>query len=227
MGDKRRVAYCVQLAVEELCKGRRAIFATFTFQENVTDKKEAERRWRNLKTRIERKIPGIRGVHIWQRQKRGAWHIHAVFNQRLDVSWLRPAALACGFGTFLDLRTVGQPTGGFDDWNTRKVVSYVTRYITRDLGEEDKGARLVGYTGNARVATQRFSWSSGLSYLRRVGRGEWAGMVREGVGEPMDEGAYWFFVRLGWETLDDDQRQVLLDKSASVRRWWFCADDPF
>jgi len=232
VADKGRLTYCVSLAIDELCRHGVGVFATFTFQENVTDKAEAERRWRNLKGRIQRKVPTILGVHIWQRQKRGAWHIHAVFNQPLDVSWLRPIALECGFGTFLDLRYVGSARGGYEGWDRRRVVGYITRYITRDLAEEDKGVRLVGYTGKARVATQRFGWSRGISYLYRCGRGEWRRMFLDGaLDNDWDrkewQQSYWFAVRLGWEVQTSKERERILETSAGVRAWWLDSEDPF
>jgi len=232
VADKGRLTYCVALAIDELCKRGTAVFATFTFQENVTSKAEAERRWRNLKTRIQRRVPTVLGVHIWQRQKRGAWHIHAVFNQPLDVSWLRPVAIECGFGTFLDLRYVGGARGGFETWDKKKVAAYITRYITRDLADEDRGARLVGYTGQARVATQRFNWARGLAHLYRCGRAEWRRMFLDGaLDTDWDykewEQSYWFAVRLGWEIQSHKDQQRLLENSKGVRDWWFESKDPF
>ncbi len=80
---------------------------TLTFAENITEKAEASRRFNSLRTALAGL--GIRSyIGCWERQTRGAWHLH------LFVALARPVrnqpsagilhvatALKCGAGEFL------------------------------------------------------------------------------------------------------------------------------
>ena len=227
MGDSRaKLSYAVHVAIAEIARTSRfPTFATFSFAENVTDKAEAAVRWRRLKERMKRKLPDIRMVGVWQRQERGAWHLHVVADRYLDIHWLRPAALECGFGPQLNLKPITVPgSRGFRQNDPRDVARYITRYITRDCESEDKGVRLVDYTGSARRVTVAFSWYKGISRLWRLGRQVWSDIY--GVERPTFE-AYWFVVRLGWEVLSEGQQREVLEGSDAVSRWWDPERYPF
>ena len=228
-GTKAKLTYAVNLAVAEIARtSQRATFATFSFAENVEDKAEAARRWRRLKARICRKLPGIRMVGVWQRQTRGAWHFHAVASCYLDIHWLRPAALECGFGPQLNLKPVRCVAGaapGFRNRDADDVARYITRYLVRDLVEGDKGVRLVDYCGSARRATVAFAWCNGIGKLFRLGRQVWADLYC-GVCAPSFE-EYWVVVRMGWEMLTEAQQREAVASSDAVARWWDPERYPF
>jgi hypothetical protein len=213
-----KLAFVVQLCVEELCReSETPVFATLTFAENITEKSEAEVRWARLRERLRRHAPLLKGVGVWQRQSRGAWHLHLVIDRHINIHWLRPAAQACGFGSFINLRFVKQFDGFRDMGGPVKVARYISRYVTRDeRGLEDKGVRIVCFISReARIASTRFGWAAGLSQLWRYGRAEFYSIF----GHAPTSGEYQLCVRLGWELLDDDQKHRLVDTSQSVRRW--------
>lgn len=211
---KLKLTYAVQLAVAELCRlSKSPVLATFTFAENVCDREEAEVRYRRLKERLRRHTLTLNAVGVWQRQARGAWHLHLVMDRQVSIEWLRPAAVACGFGPFVNLKRIG--ADGFRQLSPAKVARYISRYVSRDLPDEDKGARLVAYVGNARRATVRFGWANGVSRLWRAGRGLFFDMF----GHSPDFESYWFVVRLGWESLTADEKSLAFE-SRGVRSWW-------
>lgn len=221
MADHRaKLAYAVTLAVLEIVRTAKApTFDTFTFADNVTDKHEAEKRWRRLKARLKRHYPGLRGVGTWQRQKRGAWHLHYVFDRRLDVNAVRPWAVACGFGSQLNMRAVGDLPGMKQGWTPIKVARYLTRYMTRDLTEEEHHVRLADYCGDCRKATVAFRWGGGIARLWRLGAGVWAEINDCHDGTQPDFQSFWAVVRYGWEELTEVQQRELLLESDAVAMW--------
>lgn len=232
-----KAKFCVELAVEELVKrsirkGLRPIMSTVGFAENLTDKEEAERRWKLLRQRIERRYPNIVGVHTWQTQKRGAWHIHAVWSNFVDVNWLRAAALECGFGPQMKLRFIDCQYGGFDSVSIRDVCRYITRYISRDFRERVDGRhKLIGYVGRSRagfLCQNNFHWANGLSRLYRLGQASWLEMgLSEFIDGQLYEQGFWFVCRLGWESLSHEEQDRLLQVDKAVCRWFYAVDDPF
>lgn len=215
-GSRAKLAYAARLSVEELIRvSKRPTFDTFTFRENILSKADAEVCWRRLKEWLRRKYPALKAIGVWQRQKRGCWHIHVVFDRPLDVTEVRKKAMECGFGPMLNMRYVGL-VDGFRGWSAAKVANYITRYITRDLEEGDKGVRVVEYMGDSRKCTVRFGWAKGLARLWRYGRQVWSDIY--GVERPSWEN-YWFVIRLGWEACGEEERSALLQQCDGVARW--------
>lgn len=229
---KGKLAYAVTLGIAELCRSSKGIpvFATFTFRENITDKAEASKRWRRLKERLRRGIGArsvvpLQGVGVWQRQKRGAWHLHYVFNQFLGIVELREAAEACGFGPMLNLRFIKKGVNAPGLWKPQRVVSYMVRYLTRDLDDQDKHVRAVDYLGTRR-ATTSFGWANGFAKLYRAGRAAWSDLYAEDLGQPCLDN-YWFIIRLGWEVMSYEEKSFIAQSSDAVKRWWDPKAFPF
>jgi hypothetical protein len=227
-----RLAYAVELGVAEIVRTSKSpTFDTFTFQDNLTDKKEASRRWRCLKARLKRKYEGLRGVGVWQRQARGAWHLHFVFDRRLDVNEVRLMAIDCGFGAQLNMRAIGDLPGMKSGWTPIRVARYLTRYITRDISEADKGVRLADYCGDSRKATTAFRWMKGISRLYRLGclhlfgaECDWREgrprvwcTERECWESPFE--AMWVLVRMGFNSLTKEEQQQAVQDSDAVAIW--------
>lgn len=226
MSDHRaKLRYAVELAVCEICRtAKHPTFDTFTFAENLTDKREAARRWRRLKARLKRHYPGLRGVGVWQRQERGAWHLHYLFDRFLPIVLVREWAQVCGFGPMLNMRPVKEAPG-FRAWTIQRVARYVSRYITREVSKGEPCVRLVDYTGDSREATTAFRWAHGLGYLWRQGRQVWSD-IHGGFALPTFED-FWFVVRLGWEILSEDEKANALATSDAVAKWWYPERNPF
>lgn len=143
-------------------------FLTFTFPDNVTDHKEAARRFNSLNTHFLKKFFGM-WMLVKERQKRGAWHFHILIDCRCDIrtgiKWdeihpahgrpkytsappalrsiwriLRERLPAFGFGRaeLLPIKTNAQATA-----------RYVGKYVSKHIGareDRDKGVRLVAYS---------------------------------------------------------------------------------
>lgn len=225
-----KLSFAVQFSISELCKrSPNPVLLTLTFHDNVTAKSEAETRFARLRERLRRIYPTLLGVGVWQRQTRGAWHLHLVLDRQIPVDWLRPAAVACGFGSFVNLKHI-KPTNGFRDaGGVERVSRYVSRYVTRGFrSEEDGKARLVCYIRPkaSRMCTCRFTWGGGLHKLFRAGRGNFY----EIFGYLPTRDDWVLVVRLGWEMLDTVEQDKLLQESRAVRQW-FLPDryppDPF
>jgi hypothetical protein len=213
-----KLRHAVEFSIRELCRHSKCpVFLTLTFKDNVTDKADAEKRWSRLRERLRRKYPDLSGVGVWQRQSRGAWHLHAIISQPMPVDWLRPAAVECGFGAFVDLKFVNQRDGFRGMGGPEKCARYMARYVTREWRDDrDKSARLVCYIGDGRSSSVRFSWVRGLHQLWRIGRAQWWDIF----GATPKHGEWMFVVRLGWECLDEYEQEVLLQSSRAVRQWW-------
>lgn len=230
MGNtKGKLAFCVSLAVADILRHSDGvpIFATFTFHENLTEKEEAQARWRKLKERIRRVWPHLIGVGVWQRQKRGAWHLHYVFNRYLPIGHLREMALQCGFGPMLNLHLIERHSSSNVTWSHRRVIQYLTRYVTRTFDETDSGVRVVDYHGpHARLATVRFNWARGFGQLYRKGRQMWSELFASDFGVPKWD-QYWFIIRLGWEAMTTQEQERILCESDAVCKWWNPEAHPF
>lgn len=228
-----RSAYAVCQAVGYLVsRFPSCTFATFTFAENITEKAEAEIRWRRLKGRLLREIPWLAGVGVWQRQARGAWHFHLVCNSYLPIVFLRPCALDCGFGPFINLRAIRSHAQGvrpgFRSFDASRVARYISRYVSRDfssgdLPDSDKHVRVVEYFGGCRVCTTSFRWVGGFSRLWREGAEAWFTLY--GICPTFRDFAQVF--ELGWHCLTQVEQSAMALASDPVARWRGMIDEPF
>jgi hypothetical protein len=219
-----KTAFALACGIRELVRRHpAAIVGDATFAENITDVTEAHRRWRNLLGRMERIIPGIKLVGCWERQKRGAWHVHYVASNPIPIEWLRRAAVECGFGPQMRLDFVAE-RNGFRARGVENTVSYLCKYLSKDLaGEEERGARMVFYHGGVRACNVRFSWVRGFSGIYRRGRALYAELFG-----PLDpcrlHSTLSFIMRLGFEAMSDEERWSCVSSSPMVRRWWYGPD---
>jgi hypothetical protein len=229
LADHRaKLSYAVALSVQEIVRTSKApTFDTFTFKDNITDKLEASKRWRRLKARLKRHYLGLRAVGVWQRQTRGAWHFHCVFDRRLDVVSVREWAIECGFGSQLNMRAIGDLPGMKQGWGPERVAKYLTRYVTRDVSEGDPGVRLADYCGDARRATTAFVWGGGIAKLWRLGASAWSDLLGCHDGRHPDFEMFWAVVRLGWETLTGEEQHTMLLDSHAVSSWFYPERYPF
>lgn len=152
-----------------------AVWFNLTFWENVTSKPFASKCWNKLQTAIVREYPSFRLVGVWARQRRGAWHIHAVCNQRFDIEWLRSKAMRCGFGPRFHLQEIDQ-----NPVSPQKIARYISGYCTDKNGldpEKDKGVRRTIFVGkHVRVIDMRYR--SQLKMITSAGREQALDMER-------------------------------------------------
>ena len=178
-----RVVESVRLYIE--AHGvERCGFLTITVADDCTEAKEFQRRWNSWLTNVGRGLLPS-GVWIRQRQRRGAWHLHAVVDvgfdirtgfpweqvamrhyggvdQRLRDRWelLRDSAKSYGFGRteLLPIRA----TGG-------QAARYVGKYLApgpEDVGQ-DRCRKFGAWGEKARVGT-RFTMMSHRIWCAKV-----------------------------------------------------------
>lgn len=141
---------------------------TMTFHENVTEKKEAMRRWKPVADFLQRHE--IDWCGVWQQQKRGAWHHHFLINKYLDVISFRAFVVSRGWGQFVNIEAVGRQHSGRRFQDPAKLVRYLTRYLTRDFCDHvPVRVRLTSGKTSNKVGTTRFQWVGGLSRVWRWG----------------------------------------------------------
>jgi hypothetical protein len=177
-GPHKKVASALSWNVAHLCQKygvERVGFLTLTFADHVTDVREASRRFHSLASNVLKQRYG-HYIRVLERQKSGRIHYHLLVvlpddirtgadfdafarrdyksaNNHLRREWAYWRKTACfyGFG-----RTELMPVRS----DAAALGQYVGKYIGKHIGqreERDKGARLVSYSGDARMATSKHS----------------------------------------------------------------------
>ena len=160
---------------------------TLTFAENITEKAEASRRFNSLRSALFA-LGILSYIGCWERQTRGAWHLHLLIallhpvrNQpdaRVYLQGLRDTICGTaecehkdgllvkrGFGYIHHLAPIKKTAARF--------AGYFTSYLTKtwkELQGEKKRVRLITYARNViRCASVHFSWNgpNGINWRRK------------------------------------------------------------
>ena len=227
---------CIQHLVET---SEHAVWFNLTFWENVTNKKFANKCWDKLSKAIVRENPNFRLVGIWARQGRGAWHIHAVCNQRFDLGWLRRKAMRCGFGPQFHVQEIDSRPK-----SPEKIARYITGYVTDKNcldKEKDKGVRRMIFVGkHTRIMDMRYKsglkriTSRGRDIAEQISSDQFREMTQFERDYSMPTGrkkswetwgewyrrnrAHWF--QIGWESMSDEERTEMLEMDEYCRRYF-------
>jgi hypothetical protein len=198
---------------------------TFTFIENLTDKAEAERRFKKFQDLLRRR--GAEWLHVWEPQKRGAWHVHLITDVYLDVNWLRPWMVQRGFGPIMKVYRIERGARWIegrgwvaDTRDVEKLCRYLRKYLTKSRAESKDGKKAFGGGGGKRwksmedpgrpgpkVGNTRFAWNpwqdNPMSYLLQMGRlfyrelnGCWPPWEKDAV---LRTGWFQYLIKLGYE----------------------------
>ncbi len=148
-------------------RGGRFYLHTFTFKENVTDKSEAMRCYGPVDDWYRRRA--IQHIDTWERQKRGAWHVHVVVDRYVDVNTLRRFAVAHGFGNQSpDIQIIGG--GGRRHRTVEGAIRYLIKYLGKQFTQDiPSRVRLRGRSGALKCGTTRFGWVNGYGRAWRQG----------------------------------------------------------
>lgn len=185
----RKAGFIVKTNIHAMCEkyGINHIgFLTLTFADDVQCHKEACKRFNSLATNV-LNVRYSQWVRVSERQKSGRWHFHLVVVSKQDIrrgvdfaaiarrdyksaspalrsewAFWRNTAKRYGFGRseLLPVKKTGEA-----------LASYVAKYISKGFAyrrDEDKGARLVSYSKNARVCGSRLSFVGGQSHQWRL-----------------------------------------------------------
>ena len=194
--------------------------------------------WNKLQTALVREHPGFRLVGVWARQRRGAWHIHAVCNRRFNLDRLQNLLLRSGFGPSFYVQEIDA-----NPLSPTKIARYISGYCTDKNGldrEKDKGVRRMIFVGkNVKVHNMRYRsqlkrvTSAGREMAQERERAEFDSLNdfqkhysipfgRKKASETWGDWYrrsrdYWF--DLGWEALSDDVRKEIVELDGFVVRY--------
>jgi len=204
----RKAAAALAWNVKAMCERHgieRVGFLTLTFADHVTDVKEASKRFNSLASHV---LNGRYAdwVRVIERQKSERIHYHLLVAMGEDIrtgvdfagladrdystagkalrgewAFWRSTARKYRFG-----RTELLPIKSSDEAIGRYVGKYIAKHIEARK-DEDKGARLVGYSKGARVAVTRFSWVSpgAATWRRKVRAFAWMMFQSQGIPPTM------------------------------------------
>lgn len=216
MAATAKTAYLAEQSVLQFVGNHAVVFYwTFTFQELVLDKEEAEKRFRPLVDLFRRR--GAKHLAFWEPQKRGAWHVHLLTDKYFDVVWLRPWLMKRGWGPQMKVKVVQKGSQWVqgkgwvtDDSGVRRLCWYLRKYLTKSLSASTDGKKAFGGSVAAKAGTTRFKWNprtdNPLSYLYFYG----ARLYRELHGENprwrgdclLNSGLFSLLIRMGYEYTD-------------------------
>jgi len=177
--SKPKTLYLAESSLVSLLSSGRCYYWTLTTARNVTSKAEAEAIAKPLWDRIRNK--GGKRLHFWERQERGAWHVHFVTDIYLDVNELRGWLVDRGWGPQMRAERVResnarfQPGQGWSTDNSRylRLIRYLQKYVTKSICD-DQGKHVKPFGGDraSKVGTIKFSWVPWIrpgSYLYAMG----------------------------------------------------------
>lgn len=196
------LAWNVEFLVEKYGLERLG-FLTLTFAQNITDPREAQRRFNSLTTGVLRdRYPDH--IRVWERTKKGRIHYHLLVvlphdirtgfdftgianddytsaSPALRTEWAfwRKTAKSYGFG-----RTELLPIKSTAEGIARYVGKYISKHIA-EREERDKGFRLVEYSKGARMASTRFAFNTDGSRLWRHKLAIFCGIVSAHTKRPI------------------------------------------
>lgn len=122
---------------------------TLTYRENQTDLALCKKHLKEFNRRMERVIPGFRFVGAFERQKRGAWHVHMAVN-RIPAQLQHKGAKVKSYNVIRAVwRAVAGEHGGNIDLSAKKrnsgrktarIASYLSKYLLKAFedGEDFK-----------------------------------------------------------------------------------------
>jgi hypothetical protein len=207
--SKPKTLHLAELSLVSLLSSGTCYYWTLTTAKNVTSKAEAEAIAKPLWDRI-RHLGGKR-LHFWERQARGAWHVHFITDLYLDVNELRPWLIERGWGPQMRAERVREENARFDPergtWssdNSRyvRLVRYLQKYITKSI-TDDSGHRVKAFGGSrdAKMGNCQFRWVPWVrpgAYLYYYG----AQLYRELYSENPKFFQVGLIVRMGVEATD-------------------------
>ena len=137
-------------------------FVTLTFEDNVTDEEFANKRFRYYVDKIRRIKKDFRYICVKEHQKRGAIHFHLLTNLECDTYLIPKRPLKRLYNKeskiwkdldYYDLKywndgfSSAEPVSG----DAKKIVGYISKYMTKDIDDRLFGRRRFFYSQNCIV----------------------------------------------------------------------------
>lgn len=124
---------------------------TFTFAENLTDLKRANKYWKGFNDYLSKRNQGIKWSITPETQERGAWHFHMLINEHFNRDELtRWWDEKYNLGKFVNLKRCRR-----DEFGTFSAVAkYCAKYITKTYNDEKSAIQT-----QLNYKTYRFSYN--------------------------------------------------------------------
>lgn len=156
-----RAAKRAKTRVRRLCKVMGAnTLMTLTFRENVTDLELTKKLTREFVRRLRRVLPNFRGVAGFERQDRGAWHVH-IGCERIASTLIRNGVKYKSFNLVRSIwRSVtGHLEGNIDisagkrnqTRSAAKIAAYLSKYITKAFADGQKYSNRFSTFGDVEI----------------------------------------------------------------------------
>lgn len=148
--------------VRRLCKFMGAdTLLTLTYRANVTDLATCKANLKEFIRRLKRVLPDFRAVACFERQERGAWHVHmATIRLPASLQWGTNVKVK-SFNVIRAIwRSVTKEDGGnVDISNTKrgakrspaKIAAYIAKYISKAFQEGEAGSNRWTKFGNCEI----------------------------------------------------------------------------
>jgi hypothetical protein len=125
---------------------------TLTYKKNMTDLDWCRRDFAAWLRIMRRLIPGFRAVYGFERQKRGAWHVHVAcdalpvlmhYKGSKVKSWKVGTAVWRGIVREGGLCFVGGRSGGHNRHQSAgRIAGYISKYLTKENADGESGRRM-------------------------------------------------------------------------------------
>ena len=134
--DRRRLKYYKKVSkdlIELAMMNDFSVMVTLTFAENLADYDRGKTYWENFLHRFRKYLkrngePALKFICVWERQKRGAVHFHALFNVEIDHKTLERL---WGHG-FVFVSRISSSQGKLS------AIRYIVKYMTKSVEEQLK-----------------------------------------------------------------------------------------
>lgn len=224
--NKKRAAKRAKQTTRHLVKASLADhMLSFSYRENVTDKKIVVKHWHEFVRLFRVRFPEWTYVAVVEKQDRGAFHIHVAVKGRQEIKWLRRCWLKAigqpneeindwyNHGAKLgekslgavDVRAPCKRWGGIGKWRRDKLAGYLTKYIGKEYEETDKGQKKYWASRNIEKPVIKRFWLKAKTYLEAIREAH--GLINDRRVDDMsiwacqESRVVWITGEVAWENL--------------------------
>jgi hypothetical protein len=146
--NRERAARRAKTKVRRICKSMGVdALLTLTYRENMEDLATCKKHMKEFVRRLRALIPGFAYVAAFERQKRGAWHVHmAIHKLPFNLAWAGVKVKSYAVVRAVWRRVVGDLGGNIDESRKKRhsrkspaqMASYISKYILKafEQGED-------------------------------------------------------------------------------------------
>jgi hypothetical protein len=169
--NRERACKRAKQRVRHLCKARGYdTMVTLTYAANMTDRELLGRHLQEFHRRMGKLIPGWSYVAAYERQKRGAWHVHMAVHRLPRDLPSRSGVIVKSWNVIRAVwRSITGELGGNVDVQARKrnsrrapskIAAYLSKYMTKDFAE--------GELWSNRFSASKFKTGEGIPPAERI-----------------------------------------------------------